>query len=168
MRTEDEHWSVTNASGSADSLVPVALCVETTTGGLEIEKVTEGGSGSFNFTLSRTNAPGDVAGFVLTTTDEGATGAASTGSAFVPTPIGTYTIVEDLIDGWELTGITCDAEVDVDLATGTATVTVAAGNTVHCTFTNNKLEVKTGAIGDFVWDDANVNGIQDVGEAVLP
>ena len=43
------------------------------------------------------------------------------------------------------------------------TIDVASAQVVTCTFTN-LLAMQPGGIGDFVWNDANRNGIQDRGE----
>lgn len=52
-----------------------------------------------------------------------------------PVPRGTYTIVQDAVTGWELTGLTCTGE-STDILTRTGTVTLTAGENPTCTFTN--------------------------------
>jgi hypothetical protein len=76
---------------------------------------------------------------------------------------GIYTVVEAELDGWDLTSITCDADVTVDLAARSVAIDVAAAETVTCVFLNT-LAIQPGGIGDFVWNDANRNGLQDRGE----
>jgi hypothetical protein len=52
---------------------------------------------------------------------------------------GTYTITESALAGWTLTALACTGgTTSVDLAARTASITVAAGNTIICTFTNTK------------------------------
>ncbi len=76
---------------------------------------------------------------------------------------GIYTVVEAELDGWDLTSITCDAGVTIDLDERSVTIDVAASETVTCTFLNTQA-IQPGGIGDYVWNDANRNGIQDRGE----
>jgi hypothetical protein len=42
-------------------------------------------------------------------------------------------------EGWRLTGLVCSGNSTVNLSTATATITVAAGERVSCTFTDEKL-----------------------------
>jgi hypothetical protein len=49
---------------------------------------------------------------------------------------GTYTVTQAVAAGWALDALTCDGVTAVDVATRTATITVAAGDQVTCTFTN--------------------------------
>lgn len=162
-----QHWSVENASTDFNSVVPVSLClatVEPPPSGLVVEKITEGGTGTFDFTLAPTNDLGDVATFDLTTTAEGPSGAVDTGADHVPIDAGEYIATEDVPDGWELSDIKCDVAAVANLTSGAVTFTVPAGTIVRCTFTNTAVELPTGAIGDFVWEDTNRDGIQDSGE----
>lgn len=55
---------------------------------------------------------------------------------------GPYTVSEEATSGWNLSDLTCTDPTDnssVSLETKTATINVAAGETVDCTFTNTKL-----------------------------
>ncbi len=80
-------------------------------------------------------------------------------------PSGIYTITEDLLlaDGWELASIICSGESDID--GNSVALFVPPGQTVGCTFVNTEAEIPLGIIGDFVWNDANGDGVQDAGES---
>ena len=56
--------------------------------------------------------------------------------AFESSP-GTYTVEEFPTEGWTLTDLSCD-DTDSSAAGATATINLAAGETVICTFTNTK------------------------------
>ena len=81
-------------------------------------------------------------------------------SATIEVEPGTFTIDEVLPDGWQVQGIECD---DPETVIGDLGVTldVDGSETVSCTFTNEPIPPEPGAIGDFVWNDANANGLQD-------
>ncbi|MGH2705533.1 MAG: MSCRAMM family protein [Actinomycetota bacterium] len=51
---------------------------------------------------------------------------------------GAYTVTEAATEGWNLTGLSCDDGSTVSLAEGLASIDLAAGETVTCTFTNTK------------------------------
>jgi hypothetical protein len=60
-------------------------------------------------------------------------------SAFSELVPGTYAVSESLPGGWQLTGLTCsdpDGGTTVDLAAGTASLDVDAGETITCTYVN--------------------------------
>ena len=83
----------------------------------------------------------------------------------------TYNLAEVVPDGWQLDRATCDN------GNAPATLTVAAGERVTCTFENSitfvpspgialdKRAVDTDADG-LIWNDANGNGFPDAGETV--
>ena len=104
-------------------------CTYTNTqrGSILVEKVTNGGDGTFDFT-------GDLGDFSLTT----ASGLAQqTFSDLVP---GTYDISETVPAGWELTDISCDDDDSTgDTGAATALIELAPGEDVTCTFTNTQL-----------------------------
>ncbi|MBL8774365.1 MAG: hypothetical protein JNK12_00480 [Acidimicrobiales bacterium] len=52
-----------------------------------------------------------------------------------PIPTGTYTLTQEALPGWELTGLTCTGEA-TDLLARTGTITLTAGEHRICTFTN--------------------------------
>src|SRR3989442_585775 len=89
-----------------------------------------------------TNTSGDTASFTFSTTGTGYTGfsltdaAAPNNQTLVP---GTYTLSENSTAGWTLTSSTCS----LNGATATAytpgsSLTLAAGDTISCVFTNAK------------------------------
>ncbi len=76
---------------------------------------------------------------------------------------GNYTVTESPVDGWDLSAITCDdADSVEDMSAQMATFKVGAGETVTCTFVNEKIDPATGGdefgSGQFdpgVWDSSN-------------
>lgn len=101
-----------------------APVVAPTTGTIRIIKSTQpaGGTG-FTFTETMTNGT-----FALDDTGE---------EVFAGVPAGTYTVTEDVLPGWSLTDLTCsDEDSTGDPATRTATIVLAGGETVSCTFKN--------------------------------
>lgn len=88
-----------------------------------IVKNTVGGNGTFAFTGSSS--------FNVTTT--GGTGQ----TVFSPVAPGTYTVTESVPVGWDLTGLSCsDPTNDTSVSAATATINLAAGENVTCTFTD--------------------------------
>ncbi len=58
---------------------------------------------------------------------------------FANVPAGSYTVTEDLLDGWRLYDLTCDdptGDSVVDVGARTAHIELAAGEQVYCTFQN--------------------------------
>jgi hypothetical protein len=51
---------------------------------------------------------------------------------------GTYAVTETAVVGWDLTDLQCTAGGSADLQNRKATITLAAGGSVDCTFTNTK------------------------------
>ncbi len=51
-------------------------------------------------------------------------------------PAGTYTITQAAVAGWPLASVSCDTGETVNLAQRRVTIDLAAGEAVHCTFTN--------------------------------
>ena len=52
---------------------------------------------------------------------------------------GTYAVTEIVPTGWKLTGLTCSNASAINITTATASVNVAAGENVTCTYTDTKL-----------------------------
>lgn len=69
----------------------------------------------------------------------------------------TYTVAESPETGWLLTDTVCSDEMDP------SSLTLVAGDTITCTFTNTKL----GSISGFKWNDLDGDGIWDAGEPTL-
>ncbi len=76
---------------------------------------------------------------------------------------GTYTITELVVDGWDLVSIICSGDSELVGDTGVS-LFVPPGETVGCTFVNSELDAPLGVIGDYVWHDANTDGVQDDNE----
>jgi hypothetical protein len=113
------------------------------TGSLTITKAWDGGTATDTSFTSSANLGQTGDAFTLT-------GAAP--SLMVDSlAAGTYTVTEDALDGWTLTGITCvgqtdPADITSDLATGALSVALEAGDDVVCTFTNTFTPTGTGSI----------------------
>ncbi len=93
-------------------------------GNLVIVKNTVGGDGTFDFTTTDNG----LSDFSLTTVS------GTKEKTFNNITPGSYSISETSQDGWDLTSATCDNENEDD----PSDVTVNAGETVTCTFTNTK------------------------------
>ena len=98
-------------------------------GTISISKVTQNGNGTFNFATSRGMTPPAFDLHGGETTD------------FLNVPSGDYTVTESLLpDGWTLVGLTCDSVVGTGTSAtpsgDTASITIAGGGSVACTFTN--------------------------------
>jgi hypothetical protein len=94
---------------------------------IEKQTIPNGATTSFTYT----SAVADVNGASLTDDQT------DTAADLLP---GTYTVSEDaLTGGWQLTDITCDdANSSGSVGTATATFNLEAGETVKCTFTNER------------------------------
>jgi hypothetical protein len=115
------------AAGSMD--LQMAANAIVVPGSITVEKVCIGSSeGTFDYTGTVPGgdplAPFDLECGETLTVVEG-------------TDFGQYTITEDVPTGWELTDIECSAG-STSLATATATVDLAEGQHVHCTFENTR------------------------------
>lgn len=70
---------------------------------------------------------------------------------------GTYSLAETAVTGWDLTGTTCSDQ------SNPGSISLSAGETVTCTFTNTQL----GSIAGRKYNDINGNGIRGDNEAYL-
>lgn len=95
-------------------------------GKIIIEKITDDGMGSFDFTSNTL----DPAAFTLVTTAPDEAGKAS--KDFEDLLPGTYDVAETVPAGWNLQSSTCDDESPV------TAIAVSAGETVTCTFVNSR------------------------------
>ncbi|HRE00889.1 MAG TPA: hypothetical protein PLV68_06290, partial [Ilumatobacteraceae bacterium] len=96
-----------------------------------VNKVVQGGDGSFGFSGSLPSLPSTIAATV---------GTPGTYTAANVTP-GAYTVTEAAAPGWDLTSLVCDdgqSTVPSTVSGRTATINAEAGETVTCTFTNAK------------------------------
>jgi hypothetical protein len=119
----DTTVSITITSGQAVS----CTYTDTRRGSITIVKQTVGGDGSFGFVGARS--------FAVQTS--GGTG--QNAAAFASVVPGSYVVTEAVPTGWKLTGLTCTNASVTSLVNATATVAVAAGESVTCTFTDTKL-----------------------------
>jgi hypothetical protein len=107
-------------------------------GSITIVKNTVGGNGTFAFThdVGSNSDPTVTSPFNITTVS-------NTGSqVFAKVPEGTYHITESAPpSGWSFTSLSCTAGGSVN--SQTATITLAAGANVTCTFTNTKIPTLT-------------------------
>jgi len=129
-----------------------------------VQKVTVGGTGTFGFSSETLSS----SLFELATVAENS----AVGQTFSGLVAGTYDVAEtlsvaQLAAGWSLTSAVCDDQ------SPPSAISLQAGETVTCTFTNRLSTTTTttvqslGSIGDFVWDDGVItegNGIQDTGD----
>src|SRR3989344_515083 len=136
--TDQDGWALTSAictNNSTLSAITITsdqttTCTITNTkkGHIIIDKVTnpEESGQSFSFDANGNNYDD----FTLTNSDD------LNDQEVAP---GEYTVVEESLEGWDLTNLECDAEdTTVELENRKAIINVAAGETVNCTFTNTK------------------------------
>ncbi|MFC5789629.1 hypothetical protein EDM22_16470 [Agromyces tardus] len=116
---------VTFTIDDADDLVDCTY-TNRASGGIVIEKVTDSGTGSFDFT-SNTLSPSP---FTLTTTAAGDAGKDS--RTFSDLDPGTYDVTETVPDYWNLVSATCDDGSTVD------SIGLSPGETVTCTFHDDR------------------------------
>ena len=105
-------------------------CTYTNTklGSITINKSTQNGNGTFDFT----GTGAGVAPFSITTV-----GFAGSHTISGLVPGGTYTVTEQAEAGWDLNAVSCSSGGSADLASRTITATnLAAGAAIACTFTN--------------------------------
>jgi hypothetical protein len=102
---------------------------------------------SGGITIIKDAVPNSSQDFAFTTTgaglsafslDDDSDPAVSNQRTYSGLAAGTYTIVESSTTGWTLTALTCSSGGVANLAMRTATVTLAAGAHVTCTFTNTQ------------------------------
>jgi hypothetical protein len=111
-----------------DDAADVLDCTYTNraSGSIIVEKITDSGSGSFDFT-SNTLTPSP---FTLTTTAAGAAGKDS--ETFSDLEPGTYDVAETVPANWNLVSATCDDSSDP------AAISLSPGETVTCTFHDDR------------------------------
>ena len=137
------------ASGGTASNITVqagktTVCTITNTqrASLTAVKKTVNGDGTFSFTTTGTG----LSGFSLTTSS----GTASKNFSLSP---GGYSVKETSQTGWSLTSSTCSN------GNSPSAITLAAGQSVTCTFTNTRVAAKTGALTMGFWQNKNGQGI---------
>ncbi len=135
--------------------IAITLCNQRKTGSITIVKnANPDGNQSFDFTT----AGNGLSAFSLV--DDSSI---SNTKAFTGLVNGSYSVSEKDVPGWSLKSIKCSEGTNVQVTTSTATITLASGQNVTCTFTNNKL----GSIGGQKFNDLNGNGVWDNGEPAL-
>jgi hypothetical protein len=160
--------SRSSASFSAeikDFIAPHTVSVSNC-GSITIRKVTENGDGSFGF-----SADGNLSPATFNLSNGGSRSLVSSGLTGVLA--GTYHVSESsLPSGWTLKSLSCTAtgsgtSATTDLATAKATITIATGGNVDCTYTNHTNATPTLAtslsatavnVGDLVHDSATLSG----------
>ncbi len=146
-------WTLTSASCAGTTGTPISdgvsfpvaagdeiTCTFTNVKGasLTIVKVTDpddSGADNFDFTTSGSG----MSNFTLDTDGGDDTHSNVEMFSFTPDLFGPKSVTEGATDGWSLTDVTCDDGSDQDPNTGsgaTATVDIAAGVNITCTFTN--------------------------------
>jgi uncharacterized repeat protein (TIGR01451 family) len=100
-----------------------------------------------SITIIKNAVPDAGQDFAFTTTgnglsnfslDDDADAALSNQRTFTGLAAGGYTVVEGATTGWTLTSITCSTGGSGNTTTGTASITLAAGQNVTCTFVNTQ------------------------------
>ncbi|MFN8494040.1 MAG: SpaA isopeptide-forming pilin-related protein [Caldilineaceae bacterium] len=84
-------------------------------------------------------------------------------------PVGAYTVSENNPSGYSLTNLVCTDptnDTTVNVGARTATINLAANETVDCTFTNTASQKKV-TINVYKYNDRNGNGKRDQGETYL-
>lgn len=121
------------------SIVTTVTCTPVATGSITIVKDTTGGDGTFGFT-------GDLGPFDLTTV------AGTISRTFDDLTPGTFNVTETVSATHTLSGLVCDDPTSNTTISGpTATIDLAAGETVTCTYTNTEVSGRTAAIiADFI------------------
>jgi hypothetical protein len=149
------------ATSTCSSEVLNVLATTTQAGHIIVDKITNpsGDATSFHFSVSGTG----YNSFNLT--DQGTPNNQTLAA-------GNYTISEDSMSGWTLSGATCSINGSTG-ATYTlgSTLALPAGGTIMCTFTNTKNSTTTqgtGSIFGTVYNDLNKNDKLDSGEQGLP
>ena len=100
-----------------------------------------------SITIIKDAAPNNAQDFAFTTTgtglssfslDDDADAALTNQRVFTGLAAGAYTVVETATTGWTLTSITCSTGGSGNTTTRTASITLAAGQNVTCTFLNTQ------------------------------
>jgi uncharacterized repeat protein (TIGR01451 family) len=126
-----------------------------------ITKTSEGGVGTFEFTIAGPSGSGYLQTFPVTTTQPGVA-ATLVLPTTPPLPLGTYTITELPLAGWDTTGpVTCTVRDFNGVLTargGVGTFTLTPGDSVNCVASNIKEpgvsieKTSIGGTGTFTFD----------------
>ncbi len=145
---------------ASGQVIDITLCNARDTGKITIIKdAINNDAQDFSFTTT-----GGLGSFVLDDDGNNSTnnGGRSNTKVFMAVGTGTYTVTEASASNWQLTKLVCtsnqeEGAVTLEMATRTATIDLAAGEEVVCTFTNTKL----GKIEGVKFDDKDGDGRRD-------
>ncbi len=143
--------TITLAAG--DNIVCTFVNSKPTTGSITIVKDAQPNDAQdFAFTPSQATMPQ----FLL---DDDSDGTLSNVKTYSGLPAGTYSFTETQVSGWTLASISCtpSSGTSANLTAGSATITLAAGDNIVCTFVNTK--PATGTLT--IVKDAQPNNGQD-------
>lgn len=131
-----DNWEHINNTDADDTYYCVAFNAPTSQGNgtLIIEKIADGIDRTFNFTVDPAAEGANTYPTIETENGEGETA----GISLAP---GTYDVTESVPEGWDLTNVQCvsnlqTVDVEIDEPINGETITIAANETVTCTFTN--------------------------------
>jgi hypothetical protein len=100
-----------------------------------------------SITILKNAVPDDAQDFAFTTTgtglsnfslDDDADATLSNQKTFTGLSAGMYTVAESAVTGWTLTSLTCSPSASVTVSGAMASINLAAGANVTCTFVNTK------------------------------
>jgi hypothetical protein len=142
-----------------DFIAPIPVSISNC-GTINIHKVTENGDSSFAYSTT---------GGLTPTTFSLSNGGSQ---SYTKLSAGSYSVTEALTAaqiqaGWTLKSLTCTPASAAQISGGTASITLGAGGTVDCTYTNHinlsptiatTLSATTANIGDAVHDSATLSG----------
>ena len=134
-----------------------------TTGSITIVKDAQPNDGQdFAFTPSQATMPQ----FLL---DDDSDSTLSNMKTYSGLPAGTYAFTETQVPGWTLASISCTPSLgtSTNLSGATATINLAAGDNVVCTFVNAYTPPTTAKVCGVKFNDLNGNGLQEAGELGL-
>jgi hypothetical protein len=119
---------------AGDNIVCTFVNTKPATGSITIVKDAQPNDGQdFAFTPSQATMPQ----FLL---DDDSDSTLSNMKTYSGLPAGTYAFTETQVSGWTLASISCtpSSGTSTNLSGGTATITLAAGDNIVCTFVNTK------------------------------
>ncbi len=151
--TEDDTKVTCTADVAGTAFTFAATVLDAPLGTIIINKTSVGGADTFDFTTTGS----DIEDFDIDTT-QGPT------KTFNNVSAGTYTVTEVDLEGWNFTSLECsDVTSDTTTEGKVATINVAPGETVTCTYTNTAVVVEIpGAVTvdatGITTSDATLNG----------
>jgi len=108
----------------------------------------------FSFTGCRTGPGGSGCGSFLLDDDDDTDAALKSTHVAGGLPVGSYTVTQSAVAGWDLSALSCNTGETVDRANRRVTIDLAAGEHVICTFTNSTASIT-------IVEDAVPNAPQD-------